>query len=194
MRLPIHLPGTGISEPAEAQQAGSHPRPLAGPFDNITGTAEHAGPSRKRHLLRLLCLLAWGAVVTVEFSVTVGHPSAVNLIVSGCLIALFVLVNAQLILVRWMGQRRWRRLTGRLMGSAYLSDEYSMPNRNYVLAELRREMPRARSLGHPFVIGQFSLEDIEGVAARLQLDSIHNSLFGQGHSNLRLSTGIVFRF
>jgi len=35
---------------------------------------------------------------------------------------------------------------------------------------------------------------IKGVAARLQLDSIHNSLFGQGHSNLRLSTGIVFRF
>src|SRR6185312_5903808 len=169
MRLPIHLPRSGISKtPGQAGQG--HPHPLAGPFDNLTGTAEHTAPSRKRHLLRLLCLLAWGAVVAVEFSVTVAHPSAVNLIISACLIALFVLVNAQLILVRWMGQRRWRRLTGRLMGSAYLSDEYSMPNRNYVLAELRREMPRARSLGHPFVIVQFSLEDIEGVAARRGAD------------------------
>jgi len=35
---------------------------------------------------------------------------------------------------------------------------------------------------------------IKGVAARFQLDSIHNSLFGQGETNLRISTGIVFRF
>jgi len=35
---------------------------------------------------------------------------------------------------------------------------------------------------------------IKGVAGRLQLDSIHNSLFGQGQTNLRISAGIVFKF
>jgi opacity protein-like surface antigen len=35
---------------------------------------------------------------------------------------------------------------------------------------------------------------VKGVAARVQLDSIHNSLFGRGESNLRISTGIVFKF
>jgi opacity protein-like surface antigen len=35
---------------------------------------------------------------------------------------------------------------------------------------------------------------IKGVAWRLQIDSIYASLFGHGESNLRVSTGIVFRF
>jgi Outer membrane protein beta-barrel domain len=35
---------------------------------------------------------------------------------------------------------------------------------------------------------------IKGVAARVQLDSIHNSLFGRSQSNLRISTGVVFKF
>jgi len=69
-------------------------------------------------------------------------------------------------LMRWMSHRRWRRVTGRLMGSAYLSDFQGLPNRNYVLAELRREMPRARSLRAPFVLVQLSLDDIAGVRER----------------------------
>lgn len=35
---------------------------------------------------------------------------------------------------------------------------------------------------------------IKGVAWRLQGDSIHESLFGHGENDFRLSTGIVFRF
>jgi hypothetical protein len=35
---------------------------------------------------------------------------------------------------------------------------------------------------------------IKGVAARLQLDSIHYNLFGSGHNSARISTGIVFKF
>jgi len=168
MRLPIRRHGVSSGAPAPLSGLpGAGHSPLDG---ELADTGEHATPSRKRHLLRLFCLVAWGAVVAVELSVTLKHPSVVNLVVTACLLTLFVLVNVQLILVRWMGQRRWRRVTGRLMGSAYLSDEYAMPNRNYVLAELRREMPRARSLGHPFVIVQFSLEDIEGVAERRGTD------------------------
>lgn len=35
---------------------------------------------------------------------------------------------------------------------------------------------------------------IKAVALRLQMDSIHHSLFGRGQNNLRVSTGIVFKF
>lgn len=35
---------------------------------------------------------------------------------------------------------------------------------------------------------------IKGVAWRFQADSIHHSLFGRGKSDLRISTGIVFKF
>ncbi|MGH2633490.1 MAG: diguanylate cyclase domain-containing protein [Tepidiformaceae bacterium] len=164
MRLPTRLPGLNRGSPAPRE--GAPALSLLSQPDSMDQT----GASRKRHMVRVFCLVAWGAVVAVELSIAVQHPSVVNIVVTACLVALFVLVNVQLVLVRWMGQRRWHRVTGRLMGSAYLSDEYSMPNRNYVLAELRREMPRARSLGHPFVIVQFSLEDIDGVVERRGTD------------------------
>ena len=35
---------------------------------------------------------------------------------------------------------------------------------------------------------------VKGVAARVQIDSIHHSLFGRGNNDLRIATGIVFRF
>ena len=35
---------------------------------------------------------------------------------------------------------------------------------------------------------------IKGVAARLQLDVIHNNFFVPGHNSARISTGIVFKF
>jgi opacity protein-like surface antigen len=35
---------------------------------------------------------------------------------------------------------------------------------------------------------------IKSVSARLQLDSIHSRFFEQGQTNLRISTGIVFKF
>lgn len=165
MRLPSRLPGMK-NELAPARDGANAPLLQPGRSQDSLELAEQSAASRKRHALRVVCLVAWGAVVAVELSLTVHDPSVMNLIVTACLLALFALVNIQLILVRWLGQRRWHRVTGRLMGSAYLSDEYNMPNRNYVLAELRREMPRARALGHPFVIIQLSLEDIEGVTER----------------------------
>lgn len=35
---------------------------------------------------------------------------------------------------------------------------------------------------------------LKGVAARVQIDSIHASLFGRSQSDIRISTGIVFHF
>lgn len=129
---------------------------------------EHQPPpaGRRRHILRVAGLAAWGIVVALELSVAVANPSITNVVLSACLGVLFILVNLQLVLVRWIGQRHWRSLTGRLLGAAYLSEEFAIPNRNYALAELRREMPRARAIGHPFVIVQLTIKDIAGVAER----------------------------
>jgi diguanylate cyclase (GGDEF)-like protein len=55
-------------------------------------------------------------------------------------------------------------------GSAYLSDALDLPNRNYVLAELRREMPRSRTLDAPFVLIQLSLDNIAEVRERRGAD------------------------
>ena len=50
-------------------------------------------------------------------------------------------------------------------GSTYTSDLDNLPNTNYLLAELRKEMPRARLNGVPFVLVHFSLESLHHVRA-----------------------------
>ena len=120
----------------------------------------------RRHLVRIATLIAWGALLTIELAQVFSNPSLGNIVVSGCFVLLFALVNAQLVLVRWMGHRSWRRIMSRLHGSAYLSEFHNLPNRNYLLAELRREMPRARTHRAPFVLIQLSLDNIEAVRER----------------------------
>ena len=79
---------------------------------------------------------------------------------------LFLIVNINLFVLGWLGSRSWRRVSTKLHGAAYLSEFHNLPNRNYVLAELRREMPRARTHNAPFVLIQLSLENIDGVRER----------------------------
>jgi diguanylate cyclase (GGDEF)-like protein len=117
-------------------------------------------------VIRIALLVAWGVVLAVQISGTVRNPSPSNLIVASAFSLLFVIVNANLYLLGWMGGRSWRRVSSKLHGAAYLSDFHNLPNRNYVLAELRREMPRARTHSSPFVLIQLSLETIEQVRER----------------------------
>lgn len=122
--------------------------------------------SRRRHLVRASLLLGWVLALTVQLATTVANPTLPDIITTTALSLLFVLVNLNLYLVRWLGHRNWRRVTGRLHGSAYLSEYHNLPNRNYVLAELRREMPRARAANTPFVLLQVSLDTLDGVRER----------------------------
>ena len=124
------------------------------------------GPSRKRHLIRFAALAAWGALLGLVYAVAIGDPSPGNLVTAAGLSVVFVLVNLQVLVVRWLGHRQLRRLSSKLHGSAYLSDFQNLPNRNYLLAELRREMPRARSIHAPFVLIQLSLDDVDGIRER----------------------------
>jgi diguanylate cyclase (GGDEF)-like protein len=127
---------------------------------------EDAPPSGRKRIVRLISLVLWCAALAIQASKTVSDPTTLNLISLAGFLFLFLAVNAQLFLVRWLGERRLRRLVVRLHGSAYLSELDNLPNRNYLLSELRREMPRARAQATPFVLIVLSLESFDEVVQR----------------------------
>ena len=138
-------------------------------MDSGTTTEQHGDERQQggwRRAIRVLSLVGWSAVLAVQGVSTYHSPSPTNIVALGGFSTLFALVNVQLLMMSWMGRKSWRRATTRLHGSAYLSEAYDLPNRNYVLSELRREMPRARGSNAPFVILQISMDSIAEVRAR----------------------------
>jgi diguanylate cyclase (GGDEF)-like protein len=127
---------------------------------------EQPGTDRRRHAIRVAVLVGWSLVMAVVITEAVRRPSTASTLVAVMFCALFVLVNGNLLLMRWLSRRNWRRVSTKMHGSAYLSDFHNLPNRNYVLAELRREMPRARTQNTPFVLIQLSIENLDEVRAR----------------------------
>lgn len=127
---------------------------------------EQPGNETRKHIIRAALLAGWGIVLAVQIAGTLRNPSVSNLVVSVAFFCLFLVVNVNLVLMGWLGSRSWRRVSNKLHGAAYLSEFHNLPNRNYVLAELRREMPRARSHSTPFVLIQLSLEGIDEVRER----------------------------
>ncbi len=121
---------------------------------------------RRKHVIRIIALCGWGIVLGLVLAQAIRNPSGSNIIVAAGFCTLFVLMNLNLLLMRWLGQRNWRHVSAKMHGAAYLSDFHNLPNRNYVLAELRREMPRARTHDTPFVLIQLSLETIDVVRER----------------------------
>lgn len=129
-------------------------------------TVEHAGRSRRRTIIRVTSLLLWGVIVAYATSMAVREPSLANVITAAGLAVLFALMNAQMFLVQWAGKRSFRRLSAKLNGAGYISELGGLPNRNYLLAELRREMPRSRSEETPFTLIIFSLDSLDEVIER----------------------------
>lgn len=127
---------------------------------------EQPSSDTRKHIIRVALLVGWGVVLALQVTGTVRNPSVSNLIVTSSFVLLFLIVNVNMFLIGWLGHRSWRRVSTKLHGAAYLSDFHNLPNRNYVLAELRREMPRARAHNAPFVLIQLSLENVEEVRAR----------------------------
>ncbi|GIW13680.1 MAG: hypothetical protein KatS3mg062_1119 [Tepidiforma sp.] len=130
----------------------------------------------QRHLLRLAVLAGWGIVLAVQVGQYLHNPTTANLIVTVGLAALFGLFLAHAIFMRVVQKRHWHRVAARLQGAAYLSEFHNLPNRNYVLAELRREMPRARALQQPFVLVQLSIENINDIRERRGEDFANRAL------------------
>lgn len=138
---------------------------------------EQPGADRRRHVIRVATLIGWSLVMALVITQAIREPSTSRTIVALAFCALFLLANANLLLMRWLGHRSLRRVSSRLHGSAYLSDFDNLPNRNYVLAELRREMPRARTQNTPFVLIQLSLENLDDVRTRRGDEFVNRSVY-----------------
>lgn len=123
-------------------------------------------PDSRRRLVRRVSFALWAAVIAFELITTAFDPSAKNIFTSAAFVLLFLTVNAQLLLVRWSGHRRWNRVLSKMSRSSYLSDVHQLPNRNYLLAELRREMPRARNTRVPFTMVLVSLDTLDEIRMR----------------------------
>ena len=120
----------------------------------------------KRSAVRFATVALAGVVLLMQAVQVARDPSLANLAVAAVFVLLALAIAAQIVLLRSMGNRRIRRAMSRLHGSAYISDLEGLPNRNYLLSEIRREMPRARNIGVPFVVVVLSLDTLDEVRAR----------------------------
>ncbi|MGI8927662.1 MAG: GGDEF domain-containing protein [Tepidiformaceae bacterium] len=146
------------------------------PVDTQQLEYEDAPANRRRTIIRVCSFVLWGAVIALQGAVAARNPSLKNIFAAGMFALLFLCVHTQLLLVQWAGRRHWQSLDSKLRGSAYLGDLHSLPNRNYALAELRREMPRARATGAPFVIVLLTLETLGEVRERRGEDFAERAL------------------
>lgn len=134
--------------------------------------------TKRKRLIRCVSICIWVVVIGYQVSVFRDAPTAVNGVVLTILALLFLVVNAQIVAGQWLGSRRLARAMNRLHGSAYLSDLDNLPNRNYLLSELRREMPRARAGGNPFVLIVLSMDTFEEIGERRGEEFAQRSLKG----------------
>ena len=135
---------------------------IASPADHDDERPHHG----RRLAVRVASLTGWSLVLAIQALSAWRDPGTANYLALAGFCTLFLLVTLQLWVMSWSGRKGWRRATSRLHGSAYLSEAYDLPNRNYVLSELRREMPRARGTNSPFVLVQVSLDTISEVRQR----------------------------
>ncbi len=138
------------SAPTTAESAFGRPEPLP----------------RRRRIVRAVLAILWTGVLLLVTSFALKNPTTINLFSTVMFLLLFAVVQVQLVITRWAGHKHFRLVSSKLHGSTYISELHNLPNRNYLLAELRREMPQARTHGTTFTLVHFELEDFDAVQAR----------------------------
>jgi GGDEF domain-containing protein len=111
-------------------------------------------------------VLPWAIVLGAAVTVAIVEPQPLSLVVPVLLMTAYVANNYQRKLSDHSLHRNLRDLELRLDNATYLNEFQSLPNRNYMLDQLRREMPRARHSGEPFVVVTVSAKDLDGIAER----------------------------
>ena len=116
--------------------------------------------------LRKLMYLPWAAVLGVMVVVALDQPGPLPIALPVLLVLTFI-GSQQL---HRFSERARRNglldLQRRLDNASYLNEFQSLPNRNYMLDQLRREMPRARQAGQTFVVVVVSIADLAGIEER----------------------------
>lgn len=125
-----------------------------------------AAEGRRPRLLRAITTGGWIVVLSLSLISVIHNPSTGNIVTVVAFLLLFLAVNAEWIVARWAHHRRWRRLSAKILGAGYISDLHDLPNRNYLLTELRREISGARSNAAPFTLIQLSFDTADAVRKR----------------------------
>ncbi|HEX6031887.1 MAG TPA: GGDEF domain-containing protein [Tepidiformaceae bacterium] len=128
----------------------------------------------RRARWKLISLVGWDRLITLGWLSVGGlslyeavvRPGAQSLGIAGILVTLFFLSQLRTRLSRQALHRGLRDLELRLENASYMSEFKNIPNRNYLLDQLRREMPRARAFGEPFVLVIVCIDDLKGIAGR----------------------------
>lgn len=127
---------------------------------------EEPAITRRRQAARVISLVLWVAVVAFQIGMAVITPGAFTIALAVGVVVLCLAMNFQILLMLWTGNRNWSLMAAKLHGSAYLSDLNDLPNRNYLLAEIRREMPRARETGSTFTLVHVSFDTLDEIRER----------------------------
>jgi diguanylate cyclase (GGDEF)-like protein len=126
--------------------------------------------------MRAAAFAVWLAMLVTEYTLLARNPTLWNFSLAVAFTLLFFATNAQVWARQMAGTRSLRHIMARLHSSSYISDYVPLPNRNYLLAELRREMARSRVSGSPFTIVRMELEGYEEVRGRRGEDFSSRSL------------------
>ncbi len=119
--------------------------------------------SGARPWLRVAIDVAWLGVLGLQVGLTASDPAVTKVVTASALVLLFGAYNLEWFMTRGARARALKHLNLGLQATSYQSEMEDVPNQNYLLAELRREMPRSRSTGIPFVLILFSLETLDEV-------------------------------
>jgi diguanylate cyclase (GGDEF)-like protein len=135
-------------------------------MDGTHGQQNQAKSAGRQRLIRIVSLGLWGVILAFVTVNAITSPSMAGIVSAVAFTALFAVVHAQMMLARWLDHRRFRMMSSKLTGTGYISELHDLPNRNYLLSELRREMPRSRSEGTPFTLVLFELDEADSIRAR----------------------------
>lgn len=135
------------------------------------------GRRRRKTALHAASLVLWVAVLSLVAMNAIMSPSVGSIATAVAFATLFSVIYAQILLLNWAGHHRYHQLNAKLKGAGYISSVGGLPNRNYLLAELRREMPRARKDGMPFTLLVLSLEKLDEVKQRRGEDFVDRALY-----------------
>ena len=103
-----------------------------------------APPKARHSSLLTITIVGWLALLSVQAVFTFQSPGLMNLVITLALGALCFFFLWDVSMLHDLLNRGRVRFQLRLADSAYRSELAGLPNRNYLLAELRKEMPRAR--------------------------------------------------
>ena len=124
----------------------------------------------RRVSARALVVAGWVAVVAATIVTAVREPTVGSYVLPALVAVLFALTEASRRVSAKARHRVLRDLMLRLDNTTYTSDREDLPNRNYMLDQLRREMPRARATGEPFVVVVVTIDNLEALADRRGAD------------------------